>query len=262
MNSVRFSLKLILILGLSSVIIVSCFKEHREPKYKNIIPEKSFVSILKELHLSNGLFDLPKIRIQYMQGDTFRIYKEIIESHGYTKEAMDTTLQYYYIRKPKKLIRIYDQILGEFTEMQSRLEIETRQPKDIIPNQWPGDEFFELYYTGKPEKSDFELTLIPPGDFILKFTVTVFPDDQSFNPCCAANLIYADAPDFKKKKNLPVLGYIKDGLPHEYRIQGELTGKVPVILKGSFYDYFSNPDYGKIHTRIENISFLYSGTIR
>jgi len=263
MNSARFSLKLILILGLCSVIIVSFFKGHGEAKHKSIIPEKSFVSILKELHLSNALFVIPKIRIQYMEGDTFRIYKEIIESHGYTKEAMDTTLQYYYIKKPKKLISIYDQILGEFTEMQSRLEIETLQPqKDIILNQWPGDEFFELLYTGESEKSKFELTLIPPGDFILKFTATVFPDDQSFNPCCTANLIYADTPDFKKKKNLPVLKYIKDGLPHEYRIQGELTGKVPVILKGSFYDYFSDPDYGKIHSRIENISFLYSGTIR
>ena len=262
MNIARFSLKLILILGLFSIVFVSCFKKHEETSYKNIIPEKAFVSILKELHLSNGLFTLPRIRTRYMEGDISRIYIEIIESHGYTKEAMDTTLQYYYIKKPKKLIRIYDQMLGEITEMQSRLEIETLPPRDLIPNQWPGHEFFELPDTGESEKSDFELTLIPPGNFILKFTATVFPDDQSFNPCFTALLIDTDTADFKKKKDLPELRYIKDGLPHVYKIQNILTGKVPVILKGSFYDYFSDPDYGKIHARIENISFIYSGTIR
>jgi len=262
MNITRFSLKLILILGLFSIVFVSCFKKHEETSYKNIIPEKAFVSILKELHLSNGLFTLPKIKTRYMEGDTSRIYIEIIESHGYSKEAMDTTLQYYYIKKPKKLIRIYDQMLGEITEMQSRLEIETLPPKDLIPNQWPGDKFFELLNAGESEKSDFELTLIPPGNFILKFTATVFPDDQSFNPCFTALLIDTDAPDLKETKDIPALRYIKDGLPHEYKIQGKLIFTVPVILKGSFYDYFSDPDYGKIHARIENISFLYPGTIR
>ncbi len=262
MNSARFSLKLIPVLVLFSVMIVSCFKRKEEADYKKMIPEKAFVSILKELHLSNGLFDLQMIRIQYMVSDTFRIYKEIIESHGYTREAMDITLQYYYIKKPKKLISIYDQILGEFTEMQSRLEIADLQPRNLIPNQWPGNKFYELPDAMGSEKSDFELTLNPPGNFILNFTVTVFPDDQSYNPCFTAFLTYSGTPYLKKKKNLPVLRYIKDGQPHEYKVQGELTGKAPVILKGSFYDYFSDPDYGKIHSRIENISFLYPGTIR
>ena len=255
-------LKLMVISVLLAVLIGSCFKNKEEPRYRNIIPEETFISILKELHLSNGLFDLPGIKSRYLGNDTSRIYIEIIESHGYSKESMDTTLQYYYIKKPKKFIKIYDQILGELTEIQARLEIENQDPRKNLPNQWPYSISCQLPSGGDRKYCDFELELIPPGTFILEFTAIVYPDDQSFSPCFEASLIYTDTPDLKKNKSLDELRYIKDGHPHRYRITGSLSGKTPVILKGGFYYYYSDPDYGEIHARIEDITFYYSGTIR
>ncbi len=261
-NSARLLLKLIMMSVLFTTVIVSCFKNEEETRYKNIIPEKTFISILTELHLSNGLFALPKIRTRYMEGDTSRIYIEIIESHGYSKEAMDTTLQYYYIKKPKRLIKIYDQILGELTEAQARLEIENQDPMKYVPNQWPYSTFYQLTSTNGSDNCDFEVELIPPGTYILRFTAIVFPDDQSYNPSFTCSLFYPDNPDFKKEKPLETIKFIKDGQPHKYRINGSLTGTIPVILRGNFYDFFSDPDYGDIHARIENISLYYTGTIR
>ncbi len=261
-NNISFPFRLILISILFTIVIVSCFKNEEETSYMNIIPEETFISILTELHLSNALFALPKIRIRYMEGDTSRIYIEIIESHGYSKEAMDTTLQYYYIKKPKKLIKIYDQILGELTEIQTRLDIENQNPIKKLPDQWPDRKFYQLPSDAGSENCDFELELIPPCSYILEFTATMYPDDQSFNPHFTASLIYTDTPGLKKKKNLDVLRYIKDGQPHKYRINGSLLGEAPVILKGDFYNYFSDPDYGRAHARIENVSFYYTGTIR
>lgn len=255
-------LKRIVISVLFAVLIVSCFKNEEEPGYRNIIPEKTFISILKELHLSNGLFTLPEIKSRYLENDTSRIYIEIIESHGYSKESMDTTLQYYYIKKPKKLISIYDQILGELTEIQARLELETHDPMKTMPNQWPYSISCQLPSGGDPNNCDFTLELIPPGTFILEFTAIVYPDDQSFSPCFEASLIYTDTPDLKKNKSVDELRYIKDGHPHRYRITGSLSGETPVILKGGFYSYCSDPDYGKIHARLEDITFYYTGTIR
>lgn len=261
-SNVRSSLKLIVISVLFAILIVSCFKNKEEPRYRNIIPEETFISILEELHLSNGLFAIPTIKTRYLENDTSRIYIEIIESHGYSKESMDTTLQYYYIKKPKKLIKIYDQILGELTEMQARLEIENQDPIKDLPNHWPYSLSCQVPSGDDRKNCDFELELIPPGTFILEFTATVYPDDQSFNPCFTASLIYTDTPDFKKNKSLDELRYIKDGHPHRYRITGSLSGEEPVILKGGFYNYFSDPDYGITHARIEDITFYYTGTMR
>ena len=255
-------MKLIVVSVLFVILIVSCFKNEEQPGYRNIIPEDTFISILKELHLSNGLFALPQIRSRYLENDTSRIYIEIIESHGYSKESMDTTLQYYYIKKPKKLIKIYDQILGELTEVQARLEIENQDPRKNLPNQWPYSLSCQLPSGGDQKDCSFELELIPPGTFILEYTAIVYPDDQSFNPCFTASVIYTDNPGFKNNKSLDELRYIKDGHPHKYRITGSLSGETPVILKGSFYNFFSDPDYGKIHARIEDITFYYTGTIR
>lgn len=243
---------------LLTIVIVSCFKNKEETGYKTIIPEKTFVSILKELHLSNGLFTVQGIRTRYLEGDTSRIYIEIIESHGYSKEAMDTTLQYYYIKKPKRLIKIYDQILGELTEIQARLEIENQDPAKLVPDKWPYSTFYQLPLGGS-DNCNFELKLIPPGTFILEFTAIVFPDDQSYNPCFTGFILY---PDSQKEKILDNIEYIKDGQPHKYRINETLERKPEAILSGNFYNYFSDPDYGGTHARIENISLYYSGTIR
>ena len=254
----RFTLKLILILVLFPILVISCFNREEVPRNKNIIPEKTFVSILKELHLSNGLFSLPKIRSR-LEGDTSMIYIEIIESYGYSKEAMDTTLQYYYIKKPKRLIRIYDQIMGEFTAIQAQLQNENQQLRVTMPNEWTGEKFLELPGDEGSEDINFELELTPPGYYSLRFTATVFPDDQSFKPSCTVVLVYTDVPGPQKRKILPAIRYIKDGHPHDYKIEGTLTGKAKIILKGSFYSFMSDPDFGRPDARIENISFFYSG---
>lgn len=250
-------MKLIPLLVLFMILVAACFKRKDETDYKNIIPEKTFISILEELHLSNGLFNLPKIR-SHLEGDTSMIYIEIIESHGYSKEAMDTTLQYYFIHKPKRLIKIYDQIMGELTALQSLLQNETEQQDFTMPDQWTGEKVLEFPGDEESEDNDFDLELSPPGFYSLRFTATVFPDDQSFNPCCTASLVYTDNSDSEKNKDLPILRYIKDGYPHEYKIEGSLSGKTKVILKGNFYHYSSDPAFGKRQARIENISFFFS----
>lgn len=249
--------KIIPLLMLLMLLDASCFKTKDDTSYRNIIPEESFVSILKELHLSNGLLTLPDIRKQ-LEGDSLMIYIEIIESHGYSKETLDTTLQYYFMKNPKKLIRIYDRMVGDFTALQTQLQSEQKQPESIMPDQWEGEKVLEFPGDEESGNNDFQLTFTSTGYFSLRFTATVFPDDQTFNPSFTGTLITTDARGSVSEKNLYVLKYLKDGHPHEYKIEGSASGKTSIVLRGRFYNYSSDPVFGNSHARIENISFFYS----
>ncbi len=244
------------------VMAGSCFKKTEKTSYKEIIPEKDFVSILTDLHLTNGLLALPEMRTRFMIHDTSRLYIKIIESYGYSTEAMDTTIQYYYIKKPKELIKIYDQILGKFSEMEIRLGQEFLKSPEYVADQWKGEPVYMLPDPMGAEKPGFEMTLIHPGNYTLTFSVTINPDDQSYNPCFTAWFCNSDSLETGRKNYLSSIRYIKDGRPHIYTVTGTLTDDTSVIFKGWLYDYASNPDYGEQNARIENISFYYSGTVR
>jgi hypothetical protein len=240
----------------------SCFQREEKTRYKGLIPEKDFISILNDLYLTNGLFALPYIRTQYMIKDTSQLYVDIIEGYGYTTGAMDTTIQYYYIKKPKKLIKIYDEMLARFSEIEILVEKEYMASPDYVADQWNGKPSYLLPDSGGVEKPGFELTMINAGDYALKFSVTVYPDDQSYNPGFTAWICNADSSETGVRTHFQSIRYIKDGRPHSYTIAGSHTGKTGIVFKGFLYDSGSNPDSGEKNATIENISFYYSGTVR
>ena len=76
--------------------------------------------------------------------DSILSYIYIIENHGYSKEIMDKTMKYYFIKNPKKLIKIYDQVLGILSEMESLVEKEAVLTAVHIKNLWTGEEFYSF----------------------------------------------------------------------------------------------------------------------
>jgi Domain of unknown function (DUF4296) len=252
--------KIILALVCIIMMTISCLKKEEKTHFKNLIPEKDFISILNDLHLTNGLLALPEIRNRYMGSDTSGLYVEIIESYGYTTAQMDTTIQYYYIKKPKKLIRIYDQILGKFSEIQTRTEKELQNSPDFVRNQWKGRSSYLLPDTGRIENLAFEITMMSPGKYSLEFSVTVYPDDQSYNPCFTAWFCNADSAETGSRNYLPSIKYIKDGRPHDYVVTGTNTRNTAVLFKMLLYDCSGRPDCYEPDARIEGITFNYSGS--
>jgi hypothetical protein len=98
--------KIILAFAAILLLPVNC----TDKETKDLIPEKSFSSIISEIYLANGLIITPEVKETFSGRDTAQIYYDIIESHGYTKEQMETTLRYYFFKNPKKMIRIYNPI--------------------------------------------------------------------------------------------------------------------------------------------------------
>ena len=240
------------------LLAVSCHnKVKAKAEHKNIIPEKELISILTDFYLADGLFSLPEIRSRFSTRDSVMNYIDIIESHGYTYEAMNSTIKYYFVRKPKKLIKIYDHVLGKLSEMDSRYEKEVAAAEIAVKNLWKGKQVYAFPDTSLSAGIEFSLPLYSLNTFTLEFTVTVFPDDQTINPCFSAWYCNADSSETGKRSWLPSIKYIKDGQPHTYTITEDTSSKDSVILKGLLLDSENNPPACSIHATISRITFTF-----
>jgi hypothetical protein len=255
----RMAIRLtLLIIILFSLISGSCSSRKNKLNRTGLIPEKDLVSILTDVYLADGLLSLPKIHNLFSDPDTLSSYLSIIEKHGYTKETMDKTMKYYFIKNPKRLIQIYDQTLGILSEMESRVEKESRLLEGHYNNLWPGKEYYCFPFIRGSDSTRFDLALYNPGVYSLNFSVTLFPDDQSVNSRLAAYLCHPDSIDTGKRQYLKTMKYIKDGRPHKYTITYRLPEKTTFHLRGLLFDFENNPELPEKHAIFENISLTYT----
>ena len=130
---------------------------------KNIIPEKDLIPLLTDIYLANGLLSIPRINSEYSSLDSNSTYYLVVEKHGYTKEMMDQTMKYYFIKNPKKLNKIYDQVLGVLSKMDSRIEREAMMEQARRSNLWKGKDYYASPSVIGNDSTGFELKLIKPG---------------------------------------------------------------------------------------------------
>ena len=254
MNSKYMIIRNFTILLISYFIIISCTGKQEKPDREGIIPEKDLLALFKEIHLADGLLANPRIQNWVFSIDSMSTYHYIAEKHGYTKEEFDKTLYYYFIRKPKKLTKIYDKILGELSEMESRLEKEVTSMREKASNVWSGE---RNYYF--PDNTDisavgFQFSLVGNRIYNLKFTATIYPDDQSVNTRAVAYSYDADSVLTGKKTRYETPVYLKDGIPHTYTIRIFVSSGNAFILKGTLYDQEICIEEWRKHARFENIT--------
>jgi len=240
------------------ILINSCTEEQGRPVPKKMMPEKDLASILYDLYLTDGILSVAEVRDRYSSLDSITAYLKIIENHGYTKEAMDLTLEYYFVKKPKRLIRIYDNILGKLSEIDMRLSNIPFDEYSPENNKWPGLPSYTFPDPSGRENPGFSIPLNSQGYYTIAFTITVYPFDQTVNPCFSAWFCSADSSETGKKYFLPSIKYIRDGLPHTYTFTGNNDKNYPVLFKGSLFDCENNPDCGERYGRIERIRFSFS----
>jgi hypothetical protein len=246
-----------LILIIISLMMGSCSSRESKLDKKNLIPEKELVSLLVDIHLTDGLLIIPKIYSWSSTLDSISTYYQVIEKHGYTKEIMDKTMKYYFIKNPKKLSKIYDQVLGILSEMESRVEKEKSIEFARISNLWPGRDFYSFPSISGNDSTMFDITLSRSGFYTLSFSATLFPDDQSINPRLTAYISSADSIETGRRHYIKTLEYIKDGHPHTFTLNILVTEKKILHMRGWLY-YFDNLPYGlEKHVKIDNISFIY-----
>jgi hypothetical protein len=236
-----------------SVVTATCTGRRNKAEHKGIIPEKDLTSILTEVHIADGLLSLPEIKYKFAKGDTLESYIDIFEKHGYTKPQMDRTMRYYFVKKPKKLIKIYDRVLGRLSEMESRVDKELLVFKAGQTNLWPGESFYSL---PDPDSNDTALIDFSSGFYgtlYLRFTLTIYPDDQSTDPVMGLYFSKTDSSGNETRVRFSPVRFIKDGHSHNYRftLVQNLTGTVK--LQGWFIDKQGVSPDRVYHHRVENI---------
>jgi hypothetical protein len=244
---------MILSLTVFFVMAGSCTSRKSKLDSRNLIPAKELVSVLVDIHLTDGLLTIPKINAWASKLDSITTYYHVIEKHGYTKQMMDRTLNYYFVNNPKELSEIYDQVLGILSEMESRAARESNSELARNSDVWPGKDHYTWPDVSYRDTTLFDVTLTKPGIYTLAFTVTLFPDDQSLNPRPTIYSCSADSISNGKKSYLKSIPYIKDGMPHIYNISLKVADK-PRHVRGWLYNYENRPEGLKKHVQIENIS--------
>jgi hypothetical protein len=249
---------ILLILILLTVAAGACSSRKNKLDHRNMIPEKELTSIITDLYISDGLLTLPRIHHWYSPLDSLSTYNEVIVKHGYTKEAMDKTMKYYFIKNPKKLIKIYDEVLAVLSEMESRYQKEVTIMQSKISNLWSGPEFYSSFDSSEADSTDFDTNVGTSGVYALTFTVTVYPYDESVNPRLTAFTCHPDSIDTGKRHYIKTINYIKDGLPHTYYVTVNVLNRSDYHLRGLLYDYDNCQEGWGKHFTIEKIYYTYS----
>jgi hypothetical protein len=261
-NKTGIRMKMLFMVTFLLLITLSCHKIDRsDTRLRDVIPEKSFVSILTDIYMADGLLALPQIRNAFSKRDSIANYIDIIENHGYSYQDMNSTMEYYFIKKPKKLIRLYDQVLAKLSEMETRYENKSTEPVADSRGLWNGKASYDYPSFDGSDNSEFSITIYPHRTFTFEFTVTVYPDDQSYNPCFTAWYCPIDSTISGKRNYLPSIRYIRDGRPHTYTITYLIPLQTPVVLSGSLLDYENNPGEEGLHAGISGISFVFSTAV-
>ncbi len=234
----------------------------KSDKEKGLIPEKIFTQIIYEVHLGDGLLSLPEIHSTYYPRDSVANYNDIVERHGYTTENLDKTLKYYFTEKPKKFTRIYDQAIGRLTEMESLLEEDIEDIPSARGGLWKGAQMYFLTGSRDTSKLYFDHIFYTPGDYIIQFTLTLFPSDQTHNPGFSAFTCRADSLATGKREMLRGIEYLKDGQPHTYSYLIRIPNNLPMLIKGRLLDFENNPGEISRHAKIEDISFVLSSAVK
>jgi len=234
-------------------VLAACSGRKSKAESKDLIPEKELVPILTDIYVTEGLLSIPRVSSNFIIPDSIGAFSRVIEKHGYTQEMMNRTMRYYFIKRPKKLIKIYDNVLGRLSEMESRLVKSSPYLAESAANLWKGKSFYTSPGLSENDTAWFDLDAGYSRFYTLKFTITIFPDDQTFSPKNAIFIQTLDTARSKKRIYFPEALFFKDGQPHNYVGSVVITEPPPYRIKGWFLNPENQNPYAGRHYIVENI---------
>ena len=99
-----------------TVIVLSCSSAKRK-----IIPKDDMIDILKEVHLTEAVFSVTRIRdSKFGFTDSLNIYDSIVISHGYTPAMYDSTIKYYSYHI-EEFEEMYDEVIEELNRLEGEV---------------------------------------------------------------------------------------------------------------------------------------------
>jgi hypothetical protein len=257
MQSVYRSLIFLLIV----LVMISCSGKGEKIKKRDLIPSDDVVTILTDLYISDGILAFPQVRAKFSAKDSIANYIDIIKKHGYTKDQMDKTIHYYFINNPKKLGKMYDDVLAKLSEVQAKLETESPPEKSSPFVLWNQKTSFSLPESGVINPIWFNIPVSDTGTYMLSFSAIIYPDDQSLNARSEVFFWRADGTKDGKRDYWDKIPLQKDGIRHSYSVSKRLKDNTFTHISGWIYKHDDQPGRWEKHARITEIS-LSKGSIQ
>jgi hypothetical protein len=221
--------------------LLSC--NHKNSNHR-LIPTRELVDVLTEMYVADGLLSYPPVHLKFASKDSISNYIDIIKRHGYTKERMDYTLRYYFVKDPKKLENIYDQILTKLNEKQALLEKQIPPSAPVVNNNlWKGPESILVPENRTKDAFWFSIPIKDTGNYTVAFTAAVFSDDQSFNPKTSIFFWHTDSSKAGYRIDWPAINLPKDGQLHNYSMTKRNSDPAVTHIGGWFL--WNDPNEGK-----------------
>ena len=88
--------------------------------------------IITEIHITDGILTLNKIRRNLAKKDSVNYYNLILDNYGYSREDFDTSI-YFYSKNINEYDEIYKEVLNRINEMETNLQEENPKKKEKEP---------------------------------------------------------------------------------------------------------------------------------
>jgi hypothetical protein len=238
------------------VLLSSCGSGDRKARRSQMVPARDLVPLLTDLYLADGLLAYQPVKNIFNAKDSILNYIDIIGKHGYTKEQVDNTLKYYFVQNPKKLQKIYDQVLSQLTEIES--EIVSNTPSRQVFNLWNQKSSIRLPEDGIHNPLFFSIPIKDTGMYTFTFDYLLFNDDQSLNPRTVIYFWYSDDTEQGVKDPWESVELTRDGTRHNYFMSRRLTDTAFTHISGYLHDCDQQSVRWEKHSTFSNI-LLYKG---
>jgi hypothetical protein len=250
------SRKIIILSVAAIVMLAGCgHSDADKPDRKMLIPEDKLVAILTDTYLTAGMLDIPVIRETWGQRDSILNYIDVIASHGYTYEQLETTIRYYFTYKPKKLAKIYDRVTGNLLALEVTVQNESQQA-DTIPdeNLWTGKATYSYPEDFTRDPVWFDIPAEAPGEYVLRADILVFNDDGSLDPRVTVFFSTSDSLGIEVRDDWEEVRLAKNGELKQIELRKTLEVAGTTRIRGWLMNHSSQEGTWQKHARISNIS--------
>jgi len=233
---------------------LSCNKTTRTGiKKSEVIPEEEMVDILSDLYLADGLLNYPPIRSDFSSKDSIENYVDVISKHGYTKEKVDKSIEYYFIDRPKRYASIYNRVIEKLSGMEADVIQQLSGEANLNRNLWNGERSYSLPDAGVSNPLAFSIETAGLGEYILRARITLYEDDQSIDPHIEVWFWYDDGTEEGKKIPWDKYELAKTGRPVTVTLRKALTDPKVTHIKGKLLNHTDQPGHWEKHAMVTNI---------
>ncbi len=237
------------------LIVISCSEQEKRIRKKDVIPDDELIALLADIHIADGILDMPSYLKKYPGRDSISNYNDVIHQHGFTRERFDMTLK-YYSNNPDDFELIYEKVLNKLSQLESEVNSQRSgvMSDEKASNLWMEIGEYKLPRDGKRNKIPFSIGIQKQGFYIIRARIKMYKDDASVNPRLTAWFWYDNGTGNGVRYFFPESKIKKDETWRYYTIS--LKSKDPKVthIKGFLLNHDNTGTEWEKHVDIENIS--------